>query len=156
MKIKWKVLIVSLIVVYLVAFLGSIFTSPNTSTEWYESIKPSITPPSWVFPVVWNILFFLIALSLYLAWISAKKNQKEGIILVFGINFALNILWSVLYFGMKNPTASFIEIFFLLASIVSMILVTYKINKTSSYLLWPYLIWVCFATILNYLTIQLI
>ena len=156
MKIKWKILITSLIVVYLVAFLGSLFTSPNTDTAWYESIKPSITPPNWVFPIVWNILFFLIALSLYFAWIKAKKNQKTKITLVFGINFALNILWSILYFGMKNPTASFIEIFFLIASIISMIIVTAKVSKTASYLLHPYLIWVCFATILNYLTVQLI
>jgi len=150
MKINWKVLIVSLVVVYSVAFLGTLFTSGNTQGEWYESIKPSITPPSWVFPIVWNILFLLIALSLYFAWIKNKKHKE--IALVFGINFFLNILWSYFYFYLKNPFLAFIEIIILELSIVGMILITYKINKKSAYLLLPYLVWVGFATILNYLS----
>ena len=151
--INWKILISSLLIVYAVAFIGSIFTSQNTDSEWYQSIKPDITPPNWVFPIVWNILFFLIALSLYFAWINAKNPQKKKIALVFGINFILNILWSVFYFGMQNPLIAFIEIIFVLISILSMIFTTYKINKTSSYLLIPYLLWVGFASVLNYLSI---
>jgi len=152
-KINWKILIFSLVVVYLVAFIGSLFTSPNTNTEWYNSIRPSITPPNFVFPIVWNILFFLIGLSLYFSLIKAKKKEKKEIYLVFGINFILNIFWSVLYFGLKNPVLSFIEIILLIFSIIIMITTTYKINKISSYLLWPYLIWVCFAGVLNFLSI---
>jgi translocator protein len=151
-RINWKVLIISLVIIYAVAFIGSLFTSPNTNTEWYNSIKPSITPPNYVFPIVWNILFFLIAISLYISWTNSNKNQKEKIALVFGINFVLNILWSVLYFGMQNPLLAFYEIIFLEISIFSMIYTTYKINKASSYLLIPYFIWVGFAMILNYLS----
>lgn len=150
--INWKVLITSLIIVFLVAFLGSLFTSQNTNSEWYQEIKPSITPPNWVFPVVWNILFFLIALSLYFSWINSNKKQKKKISLVFGINFILNILWSFLYFGLQNPSLAFYEIIILEASIITMIYTTYKINKTSSYFLIPYLLWVSFATVLNYLS----
>jgi tryptophan-rich sensory protein len=153
--INWKVLIVSLIIVYLVAFVGSLFTSPVTDSEWYDSIKPSITPPGWVFPIVWNILFFLIALSLYFSWINSDgKETRKKIILVFGINFILNIFWSVLYFGLKNPFYAFIEIFLLWISIVSMIYVSYKIDKKAGWLLVPYLLWVSFAIVLNYLSIQ--
>ncbi len=153
MKIKWKILIICLALSYLTAFIGTQFTLPNTDTEWYESIKPTITPPSFVFPIVWNILFFLIGLSLYLSWTNAKNKQKNKVALVFAINLILNILWSVLYFGLKNPLLAFIEILILIASIILIITTTYKINKTSSYLLWPYLLWVCFATILNILSI---
>lgn len=152
-KINWKVLIISLLIVYGIALIGGLFTSGNTSGEWYESIKPSITPPNWVFPIVWNILFFLIALSLYFAWINAKKKDKKNIIIVFGINFLLNILWSVLYFGLKTPLYAFIEILIFWISIISMIYVTYKIDKKAAYLLIPYLLWVSFAIILNYLSI---
>jgi len=153
-KVNWKVLIVSLVIVYAVAFIGSLFTSSAVKTAWYESIKPSITPPSWVFPIAWNVLFFLIALSLYFSWINAKNSEiKKKVALVFAINFILNILWSILYFGMKNPFASFIEIIFLLFSIGAMIYVTYKISKKAAYLLVPYLLWVSFASILNYLSI---
>ena len=152
-KINWKVLILSIVIVFLVAFIGSLFTSQNTDSDWYESIKPSITPPKWVFPIVWNILFFLIALSLYFSWINTQTTKnKRKIIIVFGINFFLNILWSALYFGMKNPSLAFYELIILWLSIVTMIFITYKINKKSAYLLVPYLLWVSFAGILNYLS----
>lgn len=153
-KTNWKLLIICLVSVYLVAFLGSIFTSNNTKSVWYESVKPSITPPSIVFPIVWNILFFLIALSFYFALISAKDPKtKRKVLGVFIANFILNILWSVLYFGLKNPLAAFIEIIFLILSIALMIAVTWKISKKSAYLLVPYFLWVCFASVLNYLSI---
>lgn len=150
-KINWKVLIISLLIVYSVAAIGSFFTSGNTEGEWYESVKPSITPPGWVFPIVWNILFFLIALSLYFAWINAKNKNK--IVLAFGANFVLNILWSYFYFYIKSPSLAFIDIIILEISIVFMIITSKGINKKSAYLLIPYLIWVGFAAILNYLSI---
>ena len=58
-KINLKILLLSFVMVYAVAFIGSLFTSQGVNTDWYESIKPSMTPPNWVFPIVWNILFFL-------------------------------------------------------------------------------------------------
>lgn len=152
-KINWKVLIISLIIVYAVAFLGSLFTSNAVKSDWYQSVRPSITPPNYVFPIVWNILFLLIALSLYFAWVNSTKKQKNSISLLYGINFILNILWSVFYFGMRSPSAAFCIIILLWVSILSLILFTKKITKTSSYLLIPYILWVSFAIVLNYFSI---
>ncbi len=152
-KVNWKLLILCLIIVYGIAFIGSLFTSPATDSAWYDSIRPEITPPNYVFPIVWNILFFLIAISLYFVWTSAKKKiEKRKIAWVFGINFLLNVLWSVLYFGFKNPTLAFFELLLLWISIGSMVFITYKIKKLSSYLLLPYWAWVTFAGVLNYLS----
>lgn len=151
MKINWKILIVSFAVVYLSAFIGSLLTSGNVKGDWYESIRQSITPPNWVFPVVWNILFFLIAFSLYIAWIKSNKQQKRKVAIIFGTNLLLNALWSFLFFTLKNPLAAFFELIILWVSIISMIFVTWKINKKSAWLLIPYLLWVSFAGILNYL-----
>ena len=151
-KINWKVLVFSLLIVYLIAFLGSLFTSPSIDSGWYDTVRPSITPPNFVFPIVWNILFFLIALSLYFAWTSSDKIDRKIIFLVFGINLFLNLLWSFLYFGIQNPFLAFFELIFLWVSILIMIFATYRINKVSSYLLWPYFVWVSFAGILNYLS----
>jgi len=151
MKINYKVLIACLIIVYAVAFIGSLFTSPVTGSQWYFENKPSITPPNFVFPIVWNILFFMIALSLYFVWIKSDKKQKKKVALVFGANLFLNILWSFLFFTLQKPLLAFFELILLLASIVLMISVIWKIEKKSAYLLIPYLLWVCFAGVLNWL-----
>ncbi len=151
MKIDFKVLIASLIIVFLVAFIGSIFTSGNTDSEWYQSVKSKLTPPNFIFPIVWNILFFLITLSLYFAWIQNKQRKKVAF--VFGLNFILNILWSLLFFQLKNPFYAFIELIILWISIVYMIFITGKIDKKAAWLLVPYLLWVSFASILNFLAI---
>jgi benzodiazapine receptor len=154
MKINWKYLAIAVISVAIMAFLGSLFTGPNTSSDWYQSIKPSLTPPNWVFPIAWNILFILIAISFYIA-LATNSNSKERkkIYIAFYINFILNVLWSVLYFGLKNPLLSFIEIIILWASIWFMIYASYKVDKEATFLLIPYLLWVGFAAILNYLSI---
>ena len=143
-------MILSLVVVYLIAFVGSIFTSQNTGTDWYDSIKPDVTPPSYVFPIVWNILFLLIAISLYIAYTKANKKQKTKVIGIFALNLILNALWSIFFFAMKNPKLAFFELIVLWITIWMMIFTTYKINKTSAWLLVPYLLWVGFAGFLNF------
>ncbi len=152
MKHDWKAFVISLLVVYVVAFIGGTFTSDSVNSQWYDSIKPEITPPNWVFPIIWNILFFFIALSLYLAWISAKNfPEKKIIALLFGLNLFLNAFWSYVFFGMQNTTGAFYVLIALLISIISIIYATWKINRISSYLLIPYFLWVAFAGILNYI-----
>lgn len=143
----WIIFLISLAVVYSIAFLGVLF---NDAGAWYESVKPSITPPNYIFPIVWNIIFFLVALSFSLAWINAKRNKKK-LVTFFSINLFLNLLWSFLFFFLKNPVASFYELILLEFSIILMISATYKADKLSSYLLYPYLIWVAFAGVLNWI-----
>ncbi len=150
-KKNWKVLLFCLLIVYFFAFLGSLFTSNAVKSPWYDSIRISLTPPNWVFPIVWNILFFLISLSLFYAWISADKSSKKRVALTFGINLFLNAFWSVLFFALKKPNLAFFELILFWFSILFMILLTRNINKKSSWLLFPYALWVAFAGILNYL-----
>lgn len=150
-KVNWKVLIISFLITIAVAFLGSIFTSANTQSQWYQQIKPSITPPNFVFPIAWTILFFLIALSLYFTWTNAKKNQKAIVALAFGLNFVFNILWSLFFFGLRNPLLGFIDIILVWLTIWAMLIVSWKIDKKAAWLLVPYLLWVSFASVLNFL-----
>jgi benzodiazapine receptor len=151
-KFNLKIFVVSLVAVYFFAFVGSLFTSGNVNSAWYDSIKPSITPPNFVFPIVWNVLFILIAFSLYFAWTKARnKKTSHKITWVFGINLVLNALWSFLFFSLKMPVIAFAELVVLWISIFAMMAVTWKIEKVSSYLLIPYLLWVTFAGVLNYL-----
>jgi translocator protein len=152
MKLNLKLLVLCILITFSIGFIGSIFTSGNTNSEWYQSIKPSITPPNIVFPIVWNILFLLISFSLYLALTDSKnKKERDKLILAFGLNFILNILWSFLFFELKFVKLAFFELILFWFSILFLLVLTNKINKTSSYLLFPYFFWVAFAGILNFL-----
>lgn len=152
-EINWTALVICLFIVFFVGFMGSQFTTSAVKSDWYKSIKPDITPPNWVFPIVWNILFFLIAVSLYIVWTKASSLQRVSITTAFGLNFFFNVAWSALYFGMKNLGFAFFDIIFVWLSIVLMMKVTWKIDKKAVYLLIPYLVWVTFAGFLNYLSI---
>jgi tryptophan-rich sensory protein len=150
-KIDYKILAIAIISVFLTAFIGSSFTGNETNSEWYTKNKPTITPPNIVFPIVWNILFIMIAISMYLALKKADDRLEQTLIFVaYFSNFILNILWSTFFFGLKNPGLAFIDMIFLWLSIGTLILATGKISKTSSLLLIPYFLWVTFASILNY------
>ena len=88
---------------------------------------------------------------MYFAWISANKNQKKIVAFVFGLNLFLNALWSYLFFGLQNPLLAFIDLILLGLTIIWMMFVSYKIDKKAFYCLIPYLLWVGFAGILNWL-----
>jgi translocator protein len=125
--------------------LGSIFTASSVKT-WYLTnlVKPSFNPPSWVFAPVWTFLFLLMGIALYLVW--NKKNN----LFWFWVQLLLNLLWSILFFGLHSPPLAFYEILILWLAIFMTIIKFRKYHKTASSLLWPYLAWVSFASFLNY------
>ncbi len=124
--------------------VGAIFTLNSVST-WYPTlVKPFFTPPSSIFGPVWTFLYFLMGISLYLVWGKKKINLTW-----FWVQLILNSLWSIVFFGLKSPSSAFIIIVFLWASIFLTMNAFKKVNKTSAYLLLPYLTWVSFATLLN-------
>ncbi|MEM5793603.1 MAG: TspO/MBR family protein [Candidatus Aenigmatarchaeota archaeon] len=104
-------LIFSILICQLAGIIGSIFTSSSIK-NWYGLInKPYFTPPNWIFAPVWTILFIMMGVSLWFVIKKPKreKNVKMGIFL-FGLQLFLNILWSFLFFYMKNPLFGFIDI----------------------------------------------
>ena len=146
MKKIWK-LFISIFLPFLASAIGGLFTASSVST-WYVTLnKPSFNPPSWIFGPVWTILYLLMGISLYLVWI--KKYSKPAFV-VFGLQLVLNALWSILFFGLNVPLYAFIEIVFLWVAILMTIIYFYRINRTSAYLLIPYILWVSFATVLNF------
>ena len=153
-KKKWIVLISSLISVYLIGFLGSLFVRVNKENFWNIIWKPTITPPDFVFSIVWNVLFLLIALSFYFTFTNLNKKQKSkkrNLILIFAINLIFNLLWSIFFFGIKNPVWAYFDLVLLWFSIGIIFIETWKIKKLSSWLILPYWLWVSFAGILNWL-----
>ena len=144
-------LVISLIICQLVGFVGSLFTSPSIPT-WYANIeKPSFTPPNWVFSPVWISLFVLMGISLFLLWEKTLRERRVRVaIFWFAVQLGLNILWSVIFFGLKSPFFAFIEIVFLWIAILLTILKSFKVSRLAGTLLIPYILWVSFAAILNF------
>lgn len=129
--------------------LGSFFTATSIPT-WYQTLnKPFFSPPNFVFAPVWTVLYILMGYSLYLALSGKGKEERKKAVRIFAVQLILNALWSVIFFGLKNPTLAFVDIIALWVSIVLTIKAFSKINKTASLLLYPYLAWVSFATVLN-------
>ncbi|MBU0762957.1 MAG: tryptophan-rich sensory protein [Candidatus Altiarchaeota archaeon] len=146
-----KIIVASLLLCLTVGYIGSIYTAPSIPA-WYESLeKPSFNPPNWIFAPVWTILYVLMGLSFYLVWrkdLKFKKTKKAAIL--FLIQLALNILWSAVFFGMKDIQLALAVIVVLWILIAETIYEFSKKSTSAALLLLPYLCWVAFATILNY------
>ncbi len=123
--------------------IDSFFTVSSIPT-WYSTLnKPFFSPPNWIFAPVWTILYILMGVSLYLVW------QKKKVPAVFWVQLILNAAWSIIFFGMRNPALAMVEIMALWVSIFLTIKAFSKLNKLAEKLLYPYLVWVSFAVILN-------
>ena len=122
--------------------------------EWYPTLEKSkLTPPSFVFVIVWGILYTFLGISTFLAFKSARNRDKNNIISIFAGQLCFNLLWSIFFFGMRAPLLAFIEILFLLVMTITMIDLYKKFSSLASLLLYPYLIWVIFATYLNFIIV---
>lgn len=145
-------LIISLVICQLAGIIGSLFTMSKIPT-WYMTIsKPELAPPNWIFGPVWTTLFILMGIALYLVWKQGTIRKDVKIALyIFGTQLILNVLWSIIFFGLENPGSAFVEIISLWISILLSIIYFYKINKTAGYLLIPYIAWVSFASYLNFM-----
>ncbi len=119
--------------------------------SWYDSLqKPFFTPPGWVFAPVWITLFTLMGIALYLIWESGTgRSEVKTALMLFGVQFALNVLWSFLFFGLRSPILGLIDIIILWVLIAATIRAFYGVKKSAAYLLIPYIAWVTVATALN-------
>lgn len=145
-------LLISVVISLSAGFIGSIFTNPNIET-WYATIKkPTIAPPNWVFAPVWTILFLLMGIAAYLVWRQGWSNpQVRTAVVIFLIHLIVNILWSAVFFGLRAPMAAFFVIIALWLLILVIIILFANITVTAGILLIPYLLWVSFASVLNFM-----
>lgn len=144
-----KIALVVLVCVSLGYFSGMV--TRESVTTWYPTlVKPFFNPPNWIFAPVWTLLYILMGIAAGLVWTSGSDEKAVKKALgFFALQFALNMLWSYLFFGLHNPILALVEIILLWLMIWETYNMFRKINKTAGYLLIPYLAWVSFATILN-------
>lgn len=150
MKSSWLKLVVSLVLTEGAGGVGSVFTA-QAIPGWYASLNKSpITPPNWFFAPIWITLFFLMGIALFLVWNSGKPMKELRLpISLFLIQLALNVIWSLVFFGLHSILFGAVEIVFLWYFILATIIEFRPISRVSSYLLFPYIAWVTIATVLN-------
>lgn len=149
MKINWKRLIIFLAIPLAVGALSAILT--NGSMEQFSALKqPPLSPPAFLFPIVWTILFILMGVSSYLVMQSDafRKNVNEALT-IYGVQLFMNFFWTIIFFNMKTYLFAFVWLVILWVLIIIMCRSFYKISPLAGLLQLPYLLWTTFAGYLN-------
>jgi tryptophan-rich sensory protein len=153
----WFGLAVAVALCEAAGLLGSVFTAGSLSS-WYAGLaKPAATPPGWLFGPVWTALYALMGVAAWLAYRAGDTNRRtrRTALALFGVQLLLNTLWSVLFFGLQDPALALADIVLLWLAIVATIASFARLSRTAAWLLVPYLLWVTFATHLNWSVVAL-
>ena len=149
LHIKWKPLLLALAIPLAVGGLASLLT--RRDMEAFSQLnQPPLSPPSWLFPVVWTILYLLMGLASYLVW--EKDRYDLGVrraLTTYGIQLGVNFFWSLLFFHWKLYLVSFLWLILLWGLILLTMVRFGAIRRSACWLLLPYLLWVTFAGYLN-------
>ena len=146
MKLQWKKLIVSVAAPLAVGGLSALLTRRGME-DFATLAQPPLSPPAWLFPVAWTVLYVLMGLACYLVW--AAPEPAPNALLLYAVQLFLNFFWSIIFFHIKNYLFAFAWLVLLLAAIVCTTVRFYQKNKTAGYLMVPYVLWVTFAGYLN-------
>lgn len=146
---KIKPYVISIIIALAVGGLSALFTNDNM--EIYSQInQPPLAPPSFLFPIVWTILFTLMGISSAIVYVKNTSHSQKALI-IYAIQLIVNFLWSIIFFNLRTYLFAFIWLVFLWILILKMIFEFYKVSKLAAYLQIPYLLWVTFAAYLNFM-----
>lgn len=147
MKIEWKKLIACIALPLVIGGFSAFLT--RGSIETFETInKPPLSPPGWLFPIVWTILYVLMGVASYLVLTSGKPNRTA--LVVYGIQLVFNFFWSIIFFNLERYLFAFIWLALLWLLILITTILFYRISQPAGYLMLPYLLWVTFAGYLNF------
>lgn len=148
--------VLSIVVCEGAGLIGSLATFPSIPT-WYASLeKPAFNPPNWLFGPVWATLYALMGIAAFLVWRQGIRKREVKIALgIFLVQLVLNSLWSIVFFGLNSLLGGLVVILPLWVAILLSIVTFYRISKTAGVLLIPYILWVSFATVLNFSLWQL-
>ena len=148
--VRWPVLLGSVVLCELAGVVPSLLTADEVAT-WYPTLaKPAFTPPSWVFGPVWTTLYLLMGVALYLVWRSEPGRRRRVALAVFAGQLVLNAAWTLVFFGSQAIFGGLVVIVALLAVILATVAAFARVDRRAAALLVPYLLWVGFATALNY------
>lgn len=148
MKIRNKsALIISILIPLAVGTMSALFSGNMSSYSILD--KPAFSPPGFIFPIVWTILYILMGISSYIVYSSNSPNKPKAL-LIYGIQLFFNFCWSIIFFGLDLYLFAFIWLIALIFIIIIMIRQFYIVSPLAAYLQIPYLIWCIFAAYLNF------
>jgi len=154
-KYPWLGLIVLLVVCFAAAGIGGAVTTPKIAT-WYAALaKPSWNPPNWIFGPVWSVLYLCMAIAAWLVWRQGGLAGAATPLALFAVQLVLNLAWSWLFFGFENPGLAFVDIVLLWAAIAATMVAFWFRSAIAGILFLPYLAWVSFAAVLNFVVWRL-
>ncbi len=146
-KNKSLTFILFLSTTFVASLIGSLSTI-NYKEPWYSSLnKPVFSPPDWVFGPVWTILYLMMTIAIWLFWHS--KNRDIKTVYIYLIHLICNTTWSIVFFVFHNMIVALFVLICLIGLIINLILRFRRVKLFSTYLMIPYLLWCCFALILN-------
>jgi len=147
LKNKFLSFFLFFVVTYSASFIGSLATI-SYKEPWYSSlIKSNLNPPDWVFAPVWTTLYFLMTVAIWLFWHS--KNKNIDTVYLYFIHLVFNTTWSIVFFVFHNIFLALINLIILIVLIIIIMIRFKRVNLTSYYLMIPYLLWCCYALVLN-------
>ena len=147
LKNKIVTFILFLSITFSASLIGGLATI-NFKEPWYSLLnKPVFNPPDWIFAPVWTTLYLMMTVAVWIFW--HTKNKNINTIYIYFIHLIFNTTWSVVFFVFHNMVLALIILIILIALIINLILRFKRVNMFSVYLMIPYLLWCCFALILN-------
>ena len=147
---KYAPYLISILIALSVGGLSAILTRSKME-DYNQLIQPPLSPPSWLFPVVWSILFILMGISAALVWKSSCEERSEGLV-IYAVQLAVNFLWTIFYFNFGARLLAFFWLLFLLLLVLLMTSKFSACHKTAGRLQIPYILWLIFAAYLNLAT----
>tara|TARA_B100001093_G_scaffold38904_1_gene33240 strand:- start:88 stop:555 length:468 start_codon:yes stop_codon:yes gene_type:complete len=147
LKNKIVTFILFLSITFSASLIGGLATI-NFKEPWYSLLnKPVFNPPDWIFAPVWTTLYLMMTVAIWIFW--HTKNKNINTVYIYFIHLIFNTTWSVVFFVIHNMVLALIVLIVLIALIINLILRFKRVNMFSVYLMIPYLLWCCFALILN-------
>ena len=146
---KIRNIIISIAIPQIIGFLSALLTV-GTMEKYKNLIQPSFAPPGRIFGPVWTLLYALMGYASYRIWKKRDSYDVKSALTYYGLQLIFNFAWSLIFFRFELRGIAFIEILILLLLIIITTVKFFKIDKIAAYLMFPYIAWVSFATVLNY------
>lgn len=148
-KIRLLPFIIAVLIPLLVGIVSAMISSKGMAMYGTMS-KPPLSPPAWVFPVAWTILYIMMGIASYFVFVSdADSKLKMMALLIYIIQLAMNFMWSIVFFNWKLYLVAFVWLIVMWGLVIICAFRFYGINKAAGYMMIPYIVWLTFAAYLN-------